>query len=269
MGLTEKSGMFATAHRVRKGHMRSSSLQRTTPPSDRNGRAARAGGKERLAVISSKNGNAFSPADFLANAGLGKVIVEVPKGERIFSQGDAADSVFYIQKGKVKVSVVSKQGKEAVVTLLNSGEFVGEECIATSHPIRLTTATALNPCILLKIGKQEMARILHAEPKLSEVFVTFLLARNAHTQADLIDQLFNSSEKRLARVLLLLAQFGKEGKPEILVPKLSQETLAEMVGTTRSRVSFFMNRFRKMGFIDYSSGEMLIHSSLLNVVLHD
>jgi CRP/FNR family transcriptional regulator, cyclic AMP receptor protein len=252
--------------------MRTTSLQQTTRPANGNGRPAqtrRDTGKERLAVVTLKSANDFSAADFLATAGLGKVIVEIPKGERIFSQGDPADSVFYVQKGKVKVSVISKQGKEAVVTLVSAGEFVGEECIATTHPIRLTTATALNPSVLLRVGKKEMARILRAEPKLSEVFVAFLLARNAHTQADLIDQLFNSSEKRLARVLLLLAQFGKEGKPEVLVTKLSQETLAEMVGTTRSRVSFFMNRFRKMGFIDYTSGDMRIHSSLLNVVLHD
>jgi CRP-like cAMP-binding protein len=213
---------------------------------------------------------AFSPVEFLANAGLGKAIIDVAKGERIFSQGDPADAIFYIQKGRVKVSVVSKQGKEAVVTLLGPDEFVGEACIATAHPTRLTTATALSDCVLLRIGRKEMTRVLQKEPALSEVFVAFLLERNAHIQADLIDQLFNSSEKRLARVLLLLAQFGKDGiEPDIQVPKLSQETLAEMVGTTRSRVSFFMNRFRKMGFIDYSSGEMKIHSSLLNVVLHD
>ncbi|MDP9269091.1 MAG: Crp/Fnr family transcriptional regulator [Acidobacteriota bacterium] len=210
----------------------------------------------------------FDAAEFLAKAGLGKVLVEEAKGQSIFSQGNLADAVFYIQKGRVKVSVVSKQGKEAVVALLSPGEFVGEECIASGHPTRLTTATALTDCSLLKISKKEMTRVLREEPMLSDVFVSFLLARNAHIQADLIDQLFNSSEKRLARVLLLLAQFGKEGKPEIVVPKLSQETLAEMIGTTRSRVSFFMNRFRKMGFIEYN-GEMRIHSSLLNVILHD
>ena len=213
-------------------------------------------------------GRAFNPVDFLAHPGLGKTIVESAKGAHIFSQGDAADNVFYIQKGRVKVGVVSKQGKEAVVALLGPGEFLGEECVASGHPLRLTTATALTDCTLLKIAKKEMARVLREEHTLSEVFVAFLLTRNAHIQADLIDQLFNSSEKRLARVLLLLAQFGKEGKPEIVVPKLSQETLAEMIGTTRSRVSFFMNRFRKMGFIEYN-GEMRIHSSLLNVILHD
>jgi len=215
-----------------------------------------------------KNGKDFDAVEFLAKAGLGKALVEVVKGSSVFSQGNPADAVFYIQKGRVKVSVVSKQGKEAVVALLSPGEFVGEECIASGHPTRLTTATALTDCSLLKISKKEMSRVLREEHTFSDVFVSFLLARNAHIQADLIDQLFNSSEKRLARVLLLLAQFGKEGKPEIVVPKLSQETLAEMIGTTRSRVSFFMNRFRKMGFIEYN-GEMRIHSSLLNVILHD
>ena len=212
----------------------------------------------------------FSATEFLSSAGLGKVIVEVGKGDHVFSQGDSADAIFYLQKGRAKVSVVSKQGKEAVVTLLAPGEFLGEACIATAHPVRLTTATALTDCVLLRIGRKEMAAVLREQPTLSELFVAFLLERNAHIQADLIDQLFNSSEKRLARVLLLLAQFGKDGtKADILVPKLSQETLAEMVGTTRSRISFFMNRFRKMGFVDYSSNEMRIHSSLLNVVLHD
>ena len=213
-------------------------------------------------------GKDFDAISFLAKAGAGKTMVEVPKGERVFSQGTQADAVFYIQKGRVKVSVVSKQGKEAVVALLTPGEFVGEECIAAGYPVRLTTATALTDCSFLKITKREMARVLREEHTLSDLFVSFLLARNAHIQADLIDQLFNSSEKRLARVLLLLAQFGKAGKPEIVVPKLSQEMLAEMIGTTRSRVSFFMNRFRKMGFIEYN-GEMRIHSSLLNVILHD
>ena len=210
----------------------------------------------------------FHPGDFLAEAGLGKTIVEIRTGSTVFSQGDPADAVFYIQKGKVKVAVVSKQGKEATVAVLGSSEFVGEDCIATTHPLRLVTATALSDCVLLKIGKTEMVRVLGKEHAFSEVFVSFLLARNARIQEDLIDQLFNSSEKRLARVLLLLAQFGKEGKPEIVIPKISQESLAEMVGTTRSRVSFFMNRFRKLGFIEYD-GAIKVHSSLLNVVLHD
>jgi CRP-like cAMP-binding protein len=199
---------------------------------------------------------------------LGKVIVERAKDGTIFSQGDAADAVFYIQKGKVKIAVVSARGKEATVAILGAGQFVGEDCIATTHPLRLLTATALTDCVLLKIAKAEMIRVLSEEQRFSDVFVSFLLARNSRIQEDLIDQLFNSSEKRLARVLLLLAQFGKEGKPEIVIPKISQESLAEMVGTTRSRVSFFMNRFRKMGFIDYD-GDIKVHSSLLNVVLHD
>jgi CRP-like cAMP-binding protein len=210
----------------------------------------------------------FSAVDFLAKSGLGKVIESRAKNETIFSQGDTADEVFYIQKGKVKIAVVSAHGKEATVAVLNVGEFVGEDCIATTHPLRLVTATALTDCVLLKIGKKEMARVISREHAFSDVFVTFLQARNARIQEDLIDQLFNSSEKRLARVLLQLAQFGKEGKQEILIPKISQESLAEMVGTTRSRVSFFMNRFRKMGFIEYD-GAIKVHSSLLNVVLHD
>lgn len=210
----------------------------------------------------------FSSIDFLHTAGLGKVIIEVSKGEHVFSQGDAASSVFYIQKGRVKISVVSKQGKEAIIALLGPEEFVGEDCAVSGHSIRLTTATALADTVLLKIDRKEMARALHQEHALSDVFVSYLLTRNAHIQADLIDQLFNSSEKRLARILLLLAQFGKDARPDTVVPNLTQETLAEMVGTTRSRISYFMNRFRQMGFIDYN-GEMRIHSSLLNVILHD
>ena len=226
----------------------------------------------RRPVPRSRNGHThsivFDAATFLAEAGLGKVIVERSKNDTIFSQGDAADAVFYIQKGKVKIAVVSARGKEATVAILGAGQFVGEDCIATTHPLRLVTATALNDCALLKISKAEMIRVLGEEQRFSDVFVSFLLARNSRIQEDLIDQLFNSSEKRLARTLLLLAQFGKEGKPEIVIPKISQESLAEMVGTTRSRVSFFMNRFRKMGFIDYD-GDIKVHSSLLNVVLHD
>jgi CRP/FNR family transcriptional regulator, cyclic AMP receptor protein len=215
-----------------------------------------------------RNGN-FDADAFLAKAGLGKAIVEIPRGATVFAQGDAADAIFYIQKGKVKLSVVSKRGKEAIVALLASGEFVGEESVAGNQPTRLATATALFDSTLLKISKREMARVLRQEHALSEVFVHFLLERNSRIQADLVDQLFNSSEKRLARVLLLLAQFGKDASPpETAIPKLSQETLAEMVGTTRSRVSFFMNRFRKLGFIKYN-GEILVHRSLLNVILHD
>lgn len=252
--------------------------QRSAQPPTRKRRvrvAARARASPRGAVIGTpgaarrtSGGISFSAVDFLAHPGLGKTIVERPKGTRLFSQGDIADSVFYIQTGRVKVSTVSKTGKEAVIAMLAPEEFVGEECIATGHPVRLTTATALSDCVLLRINREEMVRVLGQEHALSDIFVSFLLERNSRIQADLVDQLFNSSEKRLARVLLLLAHFGKNGPPETVIPKLSQETLAEMVGTTRSRVSLFMNRFRKMGFIKYN-GEIQVHSSLLNVILHD
>jgi CRP/FNR family transcriptional regulator, cyclic AMP receptor protein len=212
--------------------------------------------------------NGFDPEAFLNKVGTGKSTVTRVKGETVFSQGDAADSVYFVQKGKIKIGVVSKQGKEAIVAMLGVGEFVGEDCIATSHPVRLVTARAMTDCVLLRIDKKAMVRVLSADHAFSEVFVTFLLARSARIQEDLIDQLFNSSEKRLARILLLLSQFGKEGKPEVVIPNLSQESLAEMVGTTRSRVSFFMNRFRKLGYIEYD-GEIKVHSSLLNVILHD
>jgi CRP/FNR family cyclic AMP-dependent transcriptional regulator len=211
---------------------------------------------------------AFEPREFLARNGLGRDILELEKKNTVFSQGDAADAVFYIQKGKVKLTVVSERGKEATIALLGPGDFVGEECIAAIQPQRLTTAAAITPCTILKISRKEMVRVLDEEKTFSEVFVSYLLARNVRVQEDLIDQLFNSSEKRLARALLLLARFGKEGTPELVIPKISQETLAEMIGTTRSRVSFFMNRFRKLGFIEYN-GTLSVHSSLLNVVLHD
>ena len=210
----------------------------------------------------------FDPARFLATRGLGRTIVHLGNKELAFSQGDNADSVFYIQSGRIRLSVIARTGKEATVALLGAGEFCGEECIALSHPVRVASASAIAPSVLLKIDKKEMIRALHQEHSFSDIFVSHLLARNARVQEDLVDQLFNSSEKRLARVLLLLAQFGKEGKPETVIPKISQETLADMIGTTRSRVSFFMNRFRKLGFIEYN-GHLSIHSSLLNVILHD
>lgn len=210
----------------------------------------------------------FAVEAFLTQNGLGRRIIDLKKNIAIFAQGDVADSVFYIQKGKVKLTVVSKRGKEATIALLGIGDFVGEECIAAIQPQRMATATALTPATVLRIDRQEIVRVLSKEKAFSEVFVTYLLARNVRIQEDLIDQLFNSSEKRLARALLLLARFGKESTPEMVIPKISQETLAEMVGTTRSRVSFFMNRFRKLGFIEYN-GELSVHSSLLNVVLHD
>jgi CRP-like cAMP-binding protein len=216
----------------------------------------------------SRREKTFRPAAFLASAGAGRTIVDLKKGQRIFSQGDAATAVFYVQTGKIKLTVISKRGKEATIALLGAGNFLGEECIAAMQLQRVATATALTPSSLLRIERAEMVRVLHQEQLFSEVFVAYLLARNARVQEDLVDQLFNSSEKRLARALLLLAQFGKEGKPETVIPKISQETLADMIGTTRSRVSFFMNRFRKLGFIEYN-GHLSIHSSLLNVILHD
>jgi CRP/FNR family cyclic AMP-dependent transcriptional regulator len=210
----------------------------------------------------------FDPEAFLANAGLGRRIVELQPKEAFFSQGDPADSVFYLQKGRAKVTVVSKVGKEATITLLAPRDFVGEEALATVPGLRLASATAITACTALKIGREEMVRVMHEEHEFSDLFVKFLLARSMRIQADLVDQLFNSSEKRLARILLLMAEFGKPGEPETLIPKISQEILAEMIGTTRSRVSFFMNRFRKLGFVEYN-GRIRVHKSLLNVILHD
>jgi len=210
----------------------------------------------------------FQPAAFLAKIGLGRTIIDLKKQQTVFCQGDTADAVFYIQKGKIKLAVISKGGKEATIALLVAGNFLGEDCIAAIQPRRLATALAITPATVLRIERKEMVRVLHEEKLFSDVFVAYLLARNARIQEDLVDQLFNSSEKRLARALLLLAQFGKDGAPDTVIPKISQETLAEMVGTTRSRVSFFMNRFRKLGFIEYN-GKLSVHSSLLNVVLHD
>jgi CRP/FNR family cyclic AMP-dependent transcriptional regulator len=189
------------------------------------------------------------------------------KKQIIFAQGSPADAVFYIEKGKVRLTVLSARGKEAVVAILGNGDFFGEGCLA-GQPLRMATATAITECSVLCVQKETMIRMLHNEPALSELFMTYLLSRNIRIEEDLVDQLFNSSEKRLARILLLLTQFGKNGQHEAVVPRISQETLAEMVGTTRSRVSFFMNKFRKLGFVDYNGG-LQIHSSLLSVVLHD
>jgi CRP/FNR family cyclic AMP-dependent transcriptional regulator len=211
---------------------------------------------------------AFDPAAFLAEAGLGRKILEFTTKQRIFSQGDSADSVFYIQKGRVRLTVLSSRGKEATLALLNHGEFLGEDSIPAANTLRVATATAIAASTLLQISRKEMVRVIHEEHAFSDVFVSFLLARTTRIQEDLVDHLFNSSEKRLARILLLLAQFGKTGKQETTIPKISQETLAEMIGTTRSRVSFFMNRFRKLGFIRYN-GEIQVHPSLLNIILHD
>jgi CRP/FNR family transcriptional regulator, cyclic AMP receptor protein len=211
---------------------------------------------------------AFDAPAFLAEAGLGRRIVQLKPKEAFFSQGGPADSIFYLQSGRAKLTVVSEKGKEATITLFSVRDFVGEESLATVGGLRLATATAVTACTALKIDKEEMVRVMHEEHSFSDLFVKFLLARSMRTQADLVDQLFNSSEKRLARILLLLAEFGKPGEPEPLIPEITQETLAEMIGTTRSRVSFFMNRFRKLGFIQYN-GRIRVHKSLLNVVLHD
>jgi CRP-like cAMP-binding protein len=209
----------------------------------------------------------FDPNVFLAKVGKGRTLADYKKNQRVFSQGDPADAIFYIQNGKVKITVVSKQGKEAVVAILGANDFFGEGCLA-GQPLRMASASAMAESSILRLEKPGVVRVLHHEPAFSEMFLRYLLSRNIRIEEDLVDLLFNSSEKRLARVLLLLANFGKEGKPELVIPKISQETLAEIVGTTRSRVSFFMNRFRKLGFIEYN-GRLEIHSSLLNVVLHD
>jgi CRP/FNR family cyclic AMP-dependent transcriptional regulator len=210
----------------------------------------------------------FDPAVFLSNAGLGRKIVQLKPKSAFFSQGTPADAVFYLQKGRAKLTVVSKGGKEATITLLSSGDFIGEEAIAAVAGLHMATATAITACTALKIEREEMIRVMHQEHSFSDLFMAFLLARSMRTQADLVDQLFNSSEKRLARILLLMAEFGKPGEPEMLIPEITQETLADMIGTTRSRVNFFMNRFRKLGFIEYN-GRIRVHKSLLNIVLHD
>ncbi len=217
---------------------------------------------------------AFDAAAFLASAGLGRRIVQLTPKETFFTQGDQADAVFYLQKGRVRVTVVSTVGKEATITLLGAGDFIGEESLAAPAGLRLATATALTACTALQISRNEMIRVMHEEHDFSDLFLKFLLARSMRIQADLVDQLFNSSEKRLARILLLMAEFGQAGSAdqpcsaETMLPKISQETLAEMIGTTRSRVSFFMNRFRKLGFVEYD-GRIRVHKSLLNVILHD
>ncbi|MHB1958394.1 MAG: Crp/Fnr family transcriptional regulator [Acidobacteriaceae bacterium] len=219
-------------------------------------------------VTTEPENRAFDVAAFLASAGLGRKIVQLKPKQAFFSQGNPADSIFYLQKGGAKLSVVSANGKEATITLLSAGDFIGEEAIAAAAGLRLATARAVTACTALKIEREEMIRVMRQEHAFSEVFLSFLLARSMRIQADLVDQLFNSSEKRLARILLLMAEFGKPGEPETLIPPITQETLAEMIGTTRSRVSFFMNRFRKLGFIEYN-GRIRVHKSLLNVILHD
>jgi CRP/FNR family transcriptional regulator, cyclic AMP receptor protein len=209
----------------------------------------------------------FDVQGFLARVGDGKTLLEFQKNQNVFEQGDAADTVFYIQKGKVKITVLSDQGKEAVVGMLQPGQFFGEGCM-NGHALRISTATAMEKCVITSITKLAMVTALREEPLFSEAFMAYLLTRNSRIEEDLIDQLFNSSERRLARMLLVLANFGKEGSPQPIIPNISQETLAEMIGTTRSRVSFFMNKFRKLGLISYN-GHIEVHSSLLSAVLHD
>jgi CRP-like cAMP-binding protein len=217
--------------------------------------------------VAAKKRRDFDPHAFLATIGEGRKFVLFPRKHGIFAQGDTADAVFYVQTGKVRLTVVSNTGKEATIGILGEGYFFGEGALA-GQTLRMGSATAMTDCAVLRIEKKAMMEALHREHELSDMFVAYLLARNIRYEEDLVDHLFNSSEKRLARILLLLACFGKEGKPESVLPEISQEVLAEMIGTTRSRVSFFMNRFRKLGFIHYNGG-LQVHTSLLNVVLHD
>ena len=226
-------------------------------------------GKTNGSPCGGKKRSKFDTKTFLSTIDGGRKITTFPKKQTIFVQGDSSNAVFYIQTGKVKLTVVSQTGKEATIGILNEGDFFGEGCL-TGQPLRLCAATAMTDCSVMRIDKKSMMEVLHREHAFSDMFVAYLLTRNIRYEEDLVDQLFNSSEKRLARILLLLAHFGKEGKAETLIPKMSQEMLAEMIGTTRSRVSFFMNRFRKLGFIDYNGGSgFQVHSSLLNIVLHD
>lgn len=220
-------------------------------------------------VLRARKSGKFDSKKFLSTIDGGRRIVAFSKKQTIFVQGDSSDAVFYIQTGKVRLTVVSKSGKEATIGILTEGNFFGEGCL-TGQPLRMSSAAAMTDCSVMRIEKKSMIEVLHREHEFSDMFVRYLLTRNIRYEEDLVDQLFNSSEKRLARMLLLLAHFGKEGAPETVIPNISQETLAEMVGTTRSRVSFFMNRFRKLGFVDYGEGGGLqVHSSLLNIVLHD
>jgi CRP/FNR family cyclic AMP-dependent transcriptional regulator len=220
-------------------------------------------------VAAFKKRRKFDPQTFLSTVDVGRTIAVFPEKQTIFSQGESSDAVFHIQKGRIKLTVVSKSGKEATIGVLNEGAFFGEGCL-TGQPLRMCSATAMTDCTALRIDKKSMIEVIHREHAFSDMFVAYLLTRNLRYEEDLVDQLFNSSEKRLARMLLLLAHFGKDARPEVAIPKISQEALAEMVGTTRGRVNFFMNRFRKLGLIDYRVGDALqIHSSLLNIVLHD
>ncbi|MDQ1388143.1 MAG: family transcriptional regulator, cyclic receptor protein [Acidobacteriaceae bacterium] len=218
-------------------------------------------------VTAAKKRSKFDLKIFLSTINGGRTIVAAPKKQTIFTQGDSSDSVFYIRRGKIKLTVLAKNGKEATIGILSEGDFFGEGCLA-AQPLRMCTATAITDCMVMRIDKKSIMEVIHRERAFSDMFITYLLTRNIRYEEDLVDQLFNSSEKRLARILLLLAHFGKDEKPEVAIPKISQETLAEMVGTTRGRVNFFMNRFRKLGFVRYN-GELEVHPSLLNVVLHD
>src|SRR2546427_6397412 len=210
----------------------------------------------------------FDPKVFLSKVNGGRTISDYRKDQIVYRQGDPADSAFFIQSGKVKKTVVSEQGKEAVVALLGTGDFFGEGCLS-GQPLRLATVSAMTECVIVQITKADITRVIHEEPAFGELFIAHLLARNSRIEEDLVDRVFNSSEKRLARIILLLANFGKDGRPEPIIAKISQETLADMIGTTRSRVSFFMNKFRELGFVDYNGGQIEVHSSLLNMVLHD
>src|SRR6266702_279346 len=243
---------------------RYNSLRLALPSSGERAALAR---RKRGAFVRKRVKASFDPKEFLAKVGEGKTISKYRKDQIVFSQGEVADAVFYIQQGKVKLTVVSEQGKEAVVAILGPGHFFGEGCL-NGHPLRIATTRAIDECVVTRLEKATMIATIHNEPEFSELFMSYLSTRNSRIEEDLIDQLFNSSEKRLARLLLLLANFGKEGRPEPIVGTFSQETLAEMIGTTRSRVSFFMNKFRKLGFIEYN-GKIEVHNSLLNVVLHD
>jgi CRP/FNR family transcriptional regulator, cyclic AMP receptor protein len=223
--------------------------------------------RSKEAPVAKLANNDFDPKAFLAKVGVGKTILKFEKNQHVFEQGDVADAVFYIQNGSVKLTVLSEQGKEAVVGILEQGQFFGEGCL-NGHPLRIATTTAMEECVVTSITREAMIATLHNEAKFSELFIAYLLTRNSRVEEDLIDQLFNSSEKRLARLLLLLAHFGKEGRPQPILLDVSQETLAEMIGTTRSRVSFFMNKFRKLGLISYN-GKIEVHNSLLNAVLRE
>jgi CRP/FNR family transcriptional regulator, cyclic AMP receptor protein len=218
--------------------------------------------------MSSAKARTFDPKAFLAQIGLGRTILQYPKNKAIFTQGEPSNAVFYIQKGRAKLTVLSASGKEATIAILGDRDFIGEGCIASDQPLRVASATTITDCSVLRIEKDAMLNVLHRQQVFSDLFVAYIVGRYNQTQADLVDQLFNSAEKRLARTLLLLARFGKEERSEVVIPKISQETLAEMVGTTRARINFFMNRFRKLGLIDYNGG-LEVHSSLLDIVLHE